>query len=67
MSPRTLCFVVVASVAVAVNALVACGPIRNCGDWRRRDPDGAICRECVDHGARYAECGLTTERRPHGL
>ncbi len=58
MSPRALCFGVVAAVAVAVNVVVGCGPVKNCGAYRRRETDGATCRECVDRGQRYAECGM---------
>lgn len=60
---RTICFIVMAAIAVSVTAVVACGPIKNCGAFRVRE-DGARCRECVDQDGRFNECGMTvTEQR----
>lgn len=60
MNHRTLFFVAMAAVGVAVNALIACGPVRrypSCGEYHRRATDGNYCRECVDSdGSRYGEC-----------
>ena len=61
---RLLVFSVMAAIAVAVNVVVGCGPIRkNCGAYRVRE-DGATCRECVDQEGRFNECGMmATEQR----
>ncbi len=52
---KQIVFWTMAVVAVAANALVACGPVNKCGPYIVRE-DGAVCRECVDH----AECHMET-------
>lgn len=58
---RAFFFVAITVIAVAVDALMACGIQRHdsCGAPQFRATDGATCQECVDaDGSRYAKCHL---------